>query len=237
MVVSAFVLRRAQGLFVHANLRVHLPAIRWVIATPEFHHWHHSADPAHHDSNFAGQCPIVDRLFGTLHMPVRSWPESYGLAAGVDAVPLGYVARLRWPFRGAPQALRGNPARCAAAIVAGFAVTSGAVVAASALEPDPLRWNYSCLLRGDHASFAMEIGPTGVVFGEDASDRDVTTLRNVDGDPSIGIGIRVIRNGASPLTVYAEPGAVGSVVAVSTIGPEGTSTGTCLRQPDTPPAR
>lgn len=237
MVVSAFVLRRAQGLFVHANVRVHLPSIRWVIATPEFHHWHHSADLAHHDSNFAGQCPIVDRLFGTLHMPVRSWPESYGLAAGVDAVPLGYIARLRWPFRGAMRASRRHPARCAAAIVAGFAVTSGAVVAASALEPEPLQWNYSCRLRGDHASFAMDIGPTGVVIGEDASDRDVTTLRNVDGDPTIGIGIRVIRNGAAPLTVHAESGAVGSVVAVSTSGPEGTSTGTCLRRADAPPAR
>ena len=99
MVVSAFVLRRAQGLFVHANLRVHLPGVRWVIATPEFHHWHHSADPAHHDCNFAGQCPILDRLFGTLHMPAHSWPESYGLADGTGAVPPSYVARLWWPFR------------------------------------------------------------------------------------------------------------------------------------------
>jgi lathosterol oxidase len=99
MVVSAFVLRRAQGLFVHANLRVHLPVLRWFVATPEFHHWHHSADPAHRDRNYAGQCPFVDRLFGTLHMPAHEWPSVYGLGDGPDPLPPGYLARLVWPFR------------------------------------------------------------------------------------------------------------------------------------------
>src|SRR3954454_935753 len=89
VVVSAFVLRRAQGLFVHANLRVRLPGLRWVVATPEFHHWHHSSDRAHHDRNFAGQCPIVDWLFGTLHMPAGQWPAAYGLAPDALPVPDG----------------------------------------------------------------------------------------------------------------------------------------------------
>ncbi len=111
LVVSAFVLRRAQGLFVHANLRVHLPGVRWVLATPEFHHWHHSADSAHFNRNFAGQCPFVDLLFGTAHLPVRTWPEHYGIGqAGEDVAPPGYFARLAWPFRGLRRAAALRPA-------------------------------------------------------------------------------------------------------------------------------
>ena len=100
LVVGAFVLRRAQGLFVHANLRWHFMGLRWFVATPEFHHWHHSADPRYYHTNFAGQCPVVDWLFGTLHMPTRSWPAGYGNADQHDPVPEGYLAQLAWPFRG-----------------------------------------------------------------------------------------------------------------------------------------
>ena len=75
-----------QSYLVHANVRVTYGPLRWVLVSPEFHHWHHSSDPAHHDRNFAGQCPIVDWLFGTLHMPAGQWPVAYGLAP--DAVPV-----------------------------------------------------------------------------------------------------------------------------------------------------
>lgn len=87
MVTGWFVLRRAQGLFVHANLRWEFPLLRWFVATPHFHHWHHSADPRFFDTNFAGQCPALDWLFGTLHMPAKEWPESYGLPAPGRAIP------------------------------------------------------------------------------------------------------------------------------------------------------
>jgi sterol desaturase/sphingolipid hydroxylase (fatty acid hydroxylase superfamily) len=39
--------------------------------------------------------PVVDALFGTLHLP-RRWPERYGVD---EPQPDGYLAQLRWSFR------------------------------------------------------------------------------------------------------------------------------------------
>lgn len=46
--------------------------------------------------NFAGLLPIVDRLFGTLHLPEDQWPKTYGTD---DAVPETYAGQLQHPFR------------------------------------------------------------------------------------------------------------------------------------------
>ncbi|MBY9061467.1 hypothetical protein K7957_00785 [Sphingomonas yunnanensis] len=54
-----------------------------MVATPAFHHWHHVAD-APLNRNFASTLSMIDRLFGTLHLPARAWPAHYGIgtAAG-----------------------------------------------------------------------------------------------------------------------------------------------------------
>ena len=57
-----------QALFIHANVRFTFGPLRYVFATPEFHHWHHAADPRAYNSNFAGELPVIDKLFGTLHL-------------------------------------------------------------------------------------------------------------------------------------------------------------------------
>jgi len=85
-----------QALFIHANVRLRFGPLRWLVATPEFHHWHHAGDPAAYNSNFAGEFPFVDALFGTLHMPRGQMPARYGIA---DPVPSGYLRQLAWPFR------------------------------------------------------------------------------------------------------------------------------------------
>ena len=35
------------ALFQHANVRLRFPGVRWVINTPEWHHWHHPSTPRH----------------------------------------------------------------------------------------------------------------------------------------------------------------------------------------------
>lgn len=87
------------ALFVHANVRVTFGPLRYVVTTPEYHHWHHAADPEGRDVNFGGQLPLVDALFGTLHLPKSRWPRRYGLD---EPVPAGYLRQLAWPFRRAP---------------------------------------------------------------------------------------------------------------------------------------
>jgi sterol desaturase/sphingolipid hydroxylase (fatty acid hydroxylase superfamily) len=77
--------------FVHANLSIDPPILRWVIATPRFHHRHHDRDAR--PANFASLFPIIDRLFGS-HAGDRA--RSFGLA---EAHPRSFWALLAWPFR------------------------------------------------------------------------------------------------------------------------------------------
>ena len=70
--------------------------MRRFIATPAFHHWHHSADREAVDKNFAVHTPIWDILFGTYYLPDR-WPTEYGLCGGRN-VPARWVTQLVYPF-------------------------------------------------------------------------------------------------------------------------------------------
>jgi sterol desaturase/sphingolipid hydroxylase (fatty acid hydroxylase superfamily) len=86
-----------QATLIHANVRWEFRPVRGLIATPCFHHWHHSAEVEAIDKNFAVHTPIWDWLFGTYYMPGR-WPESYGLA-GDARVPSGWFRQFVYPFR------------------------------------------------------------------------------------------------------------------------------------------
>src|SRR5579884_3320543 len=59
----------------HANLNWTFGPLRYVLASPVFHRWHHTSDPAIHDKNFAPTFPFLDLLFGTFHMPKGELPE------------------------------------------------------------------------------------------------------------------------------------------------------------------
>lgn len=88
----------AQATFIHANVRWNFrPLQRW-IATPAFHHWHHSDSRDAIDRNFAVHTPVWDLLFGTYHLP-REWPASYGLS-GAAPMPRGWVRQHVYPFQG-----------------------------------------------------------------------------------------------------------------------------------------
>jgi sterol desaturase/sphingolipid hydroxylase (fatty acid hydroxylase superfamily) len=84
------------AVFIHANLRWRFPVLRWVISTPEYHHWHHTSDEEGIDKNFAGFLPLWDLLFRTVHLPDH-WPQNYGTAKFQP--PEGYLAQLAYPFR------------------------------------------------------------------------------------------------------------------------------------------
>ena len=66
------------GFFLHANVRWRFGPLEWLVATPAFHHWHHSKlDPI--NRNYAATLPWIDRLFGTYHLPAAQWPAQYGI--------------------------------------------------------------------------------------------------------------------------------------------------------------
>ena len=85
-----------QAIFIHANVRWNFGLLRWVIATPQYHHWHHAREPQAYNSNYAGEFPALDALFGTLYLPADRWPAQYGVD---DTQPDGYLRQIAWPFR------------------------------------------------------------------------------------------------------------------------------------------
>jgi sterol desaturase/sphingolipid hydroxylase (fatty acid hydroxylase superfamily) len=87
--VALIVIGTVWGFFIHANLRWRIKPLEWLVATPVFHHWHHSRID-HIDHNYASMLPLLDRLFGTLYMPSQ-WPSDYGIAAPLPATLSGQL--------------------------------------------------------------------------------------------------------------------------------------------------
>ncbi len=85
-----------QAVFNHANVSVRLGPLRYLIVTPNFHHWHHSQDQEALDRNYAAHFAFLDYLFGTAVKSDRTWPEKYGVLG--DYVPNGFFKQLRFPF-------------------------------------------------------------------------------------------------------------------------------------------
>ena len=85
-----------QAVFNHANVNVRLGPLRYVIVTPNFHHWHHSQDKAALDRNYAAHFAFLDYLFGTAVTADQKWPERYGVLG--DYVPNGFVKQQAFPF-------------------------------------------------------------------------------------------------------------------------------------------
>jgi sterol desaturase/sphingolipid hydroxylase (fatty acid hydroxylase superfamily) len=85
-----------QAVFNHANVSVRLGPLRYVIVSPNFHHWHHSQDTEALDRNYAAHFAFLDHLFGTAVHSDKPWPERYGVLG--DYVPNGFWQHMKFPF-------------------------------------------------------------------------------------------------------------------------------------------
>ncbi len=97
------------GFFVHANLRWRLGPFEWLLATPGFHHWHHSMG-MQRNCNYASIFPWLDRIFGSHYLP-NAWPAEYGVPEPTAPTLVGQFVQ---PFiepaaEGAPAPARRNP--------------------------------------------------------------------------------------------------------------------------------
>jgi lathosterol oxidase len=95
------------AVFIHANFGAGLRWLDQVLVTPRYHHFHHAAEAAAIDKNFAVHLPLLDRIFGTQFLPEARWPEGYGLAHGGMAQT--YLAQILGPFRASIPFHRGPP--------------------------------------------------------------------------------------------------------------------------------
>lgn len=90
------VLQLVIGLFLHANVRWRLRPLQKLVATPEFHHWHHAGEPQAWHTNYAAFLPVWDLLFGTFRIPADRRPAFYGID---EPLPADMVGQLLDPFR------------------------------------------------------------------------------------------------------------------------------------------
>ncbi len=82
------------GFFIHSNVRWQFGWLSFVIATPMFHHWHHTRNE-HIDKNYASMLPWMDKVFGTWYMPKKVWPARYGTDT---AIPESLAGQLLYPM-------------------------------------------------------------------------------------------------------------------------------------------
>ena len=92
-------------ILLHANLDWSYGPLRYVVASPLFHRWHHTTEEQGLNKNFAPLFPFVDLLFGSFFMPKRERPERFG--TNTVEVPASFVAQLLFPFWGNKAAGRG----------------------------------------------------------------------------------------------------------------------------------
>lgn len=94
------------AVFIHSNVRLPLGPLKWLVGSPELHHWHHAnvGGPTH---NFANLGPWLDLVFGTHHAPgpehlgpngEETYPLGIDAPEGESPWPRGYVAQLVHPF-------------------------------------------------------------------------------------------------------------------------------------------
>lgn len=82
------------GLFIHSNTRLSIGPLKYVLGSPELHHWHHELEHSGR-CNFANLMPLMDLLFGTFHAPPDRDPERYGIPEDLSH---NYFAQLIQPF-------------------------------------------------------------------------------------------------------------------------------------------
>jgi len=86
------------ALLLHANVPWTFGPLRYVLASPAFHRWHHTTRDEGLDKNFAGLFPFIDLLFGSFHMPPDRQPSRFGIRGG-EPVPPDLLGQLVYPFR------------------------------------------------------------------------------------------------------------------------------------------
>ncbi|MPZ14414.1 MAG: sterol desaturase family protein [Chloroflexi bacterium] len=85
------------ALFVHSDVPWTYGPLRFAVASPAFHRWHHTTQTEGLNKNFAALLPMFDLLFGTFFMPEGTQPERFGIIG--STVPENIILQLVHPFR------------------------------------------------------------------------------------------------------------------------------------------
>jgi sterol desaturase/sphingolipid hydroxylase (fatty acid hydroxylase superfamily) len=95
-----------QAVFNHANVHISWGPLKYLIVTPDFHHWHHASDDEAIDRNYAAHYAFLDYLLGTAVKSKNKFPEKYGVVG--DYMPDGFIRQQLFPFNGSTKAASQN---------------------------------------------------------------------------------------------------------------------------------
>ena len=98
VVLAAFVpFLTLYALLLHASVSWTYGPLRYLVASPAFHRWHHTSEEEGLDKNFSGLFPFIDLAVGTFYMPADRQPQRFGILN--NDVPEGLLGQLAYPFR------------------------------------------------------------------------------------------------------------------------------------------
>jgi sterol desaturase/sphingolipid hydroxylase (fatty acid hydroxylase superfamily) len=83
------------AVLLHANVDWTFGRLRYVVASPVFHRWHHTLAEEGRDKNFSGILAVWDVVFRTFHMPQDRVATIFGSS---DPVPNGFLPQLGYPL-------------------------------------------------------------------------------------------------------------------------------------------
>lgn len=81
------------NVYVHVDLDWTHGPLRYLIASPRYHRWHHADVAEAHGKNLANFFPFLDVWFGTYYVPGKCNERM-----GADGVPKSLFAQLAYPF-------------------------------------------------------------------------------------------------------------------------------------------
>ncbi|WP_428818578.1 sterol desaturase family protein [Microbulbifer sp. MCCC 1A16149] len=85
-----------QAVLIHCNVEIPFGPLKYLLVTPQFHHWHHSSEKPAIDTNYSAHTVLFDRLFNTYHMPDKHWPAEYGTTV---RLPRSFLGQLVHPLK------------------------------------------------------------------------------------------------------------------------------------------
>lgn len=99
--VGAMIIVKIMNYFTHMNydLKFSKP-LRYIIASPHYHRWHHATKKEAYNTNYCGAFPFMDLLFGSYYHP-EELPPKYGLSPMEQkAFPeQSYIGWMLYPFK------------------------------------------------------------------------------------------------------------------------------------------
>ncbi len=97
-----------QAILIHCNLDLPFGPLKYILVTPQFHHWHHSSEKPAIDTNYSAHTVLFDRMFGTYHLPGNHWPAEYGTTV---RVPRSIYGQTFYPIEANRKRLRSNSSK------------------------------------------------------------------------------------------------------------------------------